>query len=128
MGFKLQLSAQMDSEPLKLTDEQQRMVDAALTRHNVCIFGRAGVGKTTVVEKIRKILTSRGKKCQIVCSSGISCDAYDGLASTVHSYYGLQTAELPFPLLLERSLSRNNVVEQIRDVDVLVWDEISMSS
>ena len=32
------------------------------------------------------------------------------------------------PLLLERSLSRNNVVEQIRDVDVLVWDEISMSS
>ena len=128
MGFKLQLSAQMDSEPLKLTDEQQRAVDAALTGHNVCIFGRAGVGKTTVVEKIKKILTSRGKKCQIVCSSGISCDAYDGLASTVHSHYGLQTAELPFPLLLERSLSRNNVVEQIRDVDVLVWDEISMSS
>ena len=118
----------MDSESLKLTAEQQRAVDAALTGHNVCIFGRAGVGKTTVVERIRKILTSKGKKCQIVCSSGISCDAYDGLASTVHSHYGLQTAELPFPSLLERSLSTNNVVEQIRDVDVLVWDEISMSS
>ena len=77
-----------------------------------------------MVERIRKILTSRGKKCQIVCSSGISFDAYDGLASTVHSHYGLQTAELPFPSLLERSLSRNNVAEQIRDIDVLVWDEI----
>ena len=118
----------MDSGSIKLTDEQQRAVDAALTGHNVCIFGRAGVGKTTVVETIRKLFTSRGKRCQIVCSSGISCDAYDGLASTVHSHYGLQTAELPCPLLLERSLSRNNVVEQIRDVDVLVWDEISMSS
>ena len=63
-----------------------------------------------------------------MCSSGIACDAYDGFASTVHSHYGLQTAELPCPLLLERSLSRNNVVEQIRSVDVLVWDEISMSS
>ncbi len=63
-----------------------------------------------------------------MCSSRISCDAYDGLASTDHSHYGLQTAGLPCPLLLERSLSRNNVVEQIRDVDVLVWDEISMSS
>ena len=52
----------MDSESLKLTAEQQRAVDAALTGHNVCIFGRAGVGKTTVVERIRKILTSRGKK------------------------------------------------------------------
>ena len=79
----------MDSESLKLTAEQQRVVDAALTGHNVCIFGRAGVGKTTAVERIRKILTSRGKKCQIVCSSGISCDAYDGLASMVHSYCGL---------------------------------------
>ena len=118
----------MDSESLKFTAEQQRAVDATLTGHNVCIFGRAGVGKTTMVEGIRKILTPRGKKCQIVCSSGISCDAYDGLASTVHSHHGLQTAELPFPSLLERSLSKNNVVEQIRDVDVLVWDEISMSS
>ena len=36
------------------------------------------------------------------------------MASTVHSYYGLQTPELPFPSLLERSLSRNNVVKQIR--------------
>ena len=34
----------MDSESLKLTAEQQRAVDAALTGHNVCIFGRAGVG------------------------------------------------------------------------------------
>ena len=63
-----------------------------------------------------------------MCSSGISFDAYDGLASTVHSHYGLQTAELPFPSLLERSLSRSNVVEQIRNIDVLVRDEISMSS
>ena len=94
-SFKLQLHAQMDIESIKLTDEQQRAVNAALSGHNVCIFGRAGVGKTTVVETIRKVLTLVGKKCQIVCSSGISCDAYGGLASTVHSHYGLQTAELP---------------------------------
>ena len=63
-----------------------------------------------------------------MCSRGSSCDAYDGLANTVHSHYGLQTAKLTSPLLMKRSLSRNNVVEQISNVDVLAWDEISMSS
>ena len=93
----------MDVGSIKLIDEQQRAVDEALSGQNLCIFGRAGVGKTTVVETIRKVLTIVGKKCQIVCLSGISCDAYGGFASTVHSYYGLQTAELPCNSLLKRS-------------------------
>ena len=31
-------------------------------RHNVCIFGRAGVGKSTVVKEIKKVLTAKGEK------------------------------------------------------------------
>ena len=60
----------------KLTKEQGDVVKFASTGHNVCIFGKAGVGKTTVVESIIKSLTAKGLKCQIVCSTGISCDAY----------------------------------------------------
>ena len=45
-----------------------------------------------------------------------------------HSFYGLQTAELPAPLVMQRSLERNDIVNQIQSVDVLIWDEISMSS
>jgi hypothetical protein len=81
-----------------------------------------------VVQKIRSKLTEEGKKCQIVCASGIACEEYNGLAKTVHSHYGLQTAELPQYKLLERCLERGNVIEQIKNIDVLIWDEISMSS
>lgn len=116
------------ADSIKLTGDQQKTVDAALSGHNLCIFGRAGVGKTTVVQRIKKVLSSKGINCQIVCPSGVSCDAYGGAASTVHSYYGLQTAELPVDLLIERSLGRNNIVAQISGVNVLIWDEVSMSS
>ena len=53
---------------------------------------------------------------------------YNGLATTVHSFYGLNTAELPVQRLIERALSRQNIVDQIKATDVLIWDEISMSS
>ena len=89
---------------------------------------RAGVGKTTVVQAIKKVLASKGLNFQIGCPSGASCDAYEGVAATVHSYYGLQTAEMPIEILIERALTRNNIVTQICGVDVLIWDKVSMSS
>ena len=97
--------------------------------HNVCILGKAGTGKSAVVRKIKSHFTSQGKKCQIVCSSGIACDVYNsGEATTVHSHYGLQKAEIPVNLLLQRVLSRNDVVSRIKETEVVIWDEISMSS
>jgi nucleoside-triphosphatase THEP1 len=45
---------------IKLTKEQGDVVKFASTRHNMCIFGKAGVGKTTVVESIIKYLTAKG--------------------------------------------------------------------
>ncbi|XP_028417370.1 ATP-dependent DNA helicase PIF1-like [Dendronephthya gigantea] len=112
----------------RLTGEQLNIVNFAKSGHNLCIFGQAGVGKSTVVQEIRRSMQEEGKWCQIVCASGIACGAYDGYAKTVHSHYGLQIAELPQNLLLERSLERANIIEQIKKVDVLIWDEVSMSS
>ena len=94
----------VDISPIKLTKEQQNVIDFVDLGHNACIFGRAGVGKTTVVEEIRRKLTAKGIKGEALSSSGISCTAYNGRAKTVHAQYGLQTAELPNSLVIERSL------------------------
>ena len=51
--------------PKQLTEEQ-KTIDAALSGHNMCILGRAGVGKTTVVQAIKKVLASKDLNCQIV--------------------------------------------------------------
>ena len=58
------------------------------------------MGKITTVEEYYKILSAEGKNCKIVCSTGIECENYDGAATTVHSYYGLQVAELPSQMLI----------------------------
>ena len=80
------------------------------------------------MNEIKKEMDRQGYKVRIVCSSGIACLAYGGIAKTIHSQYGFQTAELPAPKLVERCLARHNIVEDLEDCDVLIWDEISMSS
>ena len=113
---------------LKLTEDQLKVVRLAENGHNICIIGKAGVGKTTVVREIMKKMSSQQRNCYVVCPSGVSCESYNGVAKTVHSQYGLQTCELPGKLLVERALGRNNIVDSIKNTDVLIWDEISMSS
>ena len=110
-----------------LTCEQLHILKFAQTGHNMCIFGKGGVGKSTLVEEISKQLKKNGIRCQIVCASGISCDIYNSMAKTIHSHYGLQMAELPAEMLIVRSLERQNVRENVENTRVLIWDEMSMS-
>ena len=118
----------MSDSEIELTNEQLDILKFAESGHNMCIFGKGGVGKSTLVKEIRRQLTKNGMQCQIVCASGISCDIYNGMAKTIHSHYGLQTAELPAQMLIKRSLARQNVLEQVENTRVLIWDEMSMSS
>ena len=54
---------------------------------------------------------------------------YDtGVASTVHSFYGLGAADLPAELLITRASSDCGMCERVHDVDVVIWDKVSMSS
>ena len=71
-------------------------MDFAFEGHNLLITGQAGVGKSEVVKAFIGKAKDAGKKIGVICSSGIACQVYDrGVASTVHSFYGLSTAELP---------------------------------
>ena len=64
----------------------------------------------------------------MICSSAIACQVFDhGTASTVHSFYGLSTAELPWRQLVDRSLGNSLIQERVKALDVIIWDEASMS-
>lgn len=115
-----------------MTDEQKAILDTAIAGHNVLISGQAGTGKSFLVKEIIKNLSLLGKNVVILCSSGIATTVYDDLAgtsaSTVHTFYGLRTAELPWRLVVERSLQNNQCSQRIKSVDCVIWDEASMSS
>ena len=64
-----------------------------------------------------------------MCSTGIACYVHEpGVASTVHSWYGLQTADLPGGKYLIEQLENSLVVERVKSADVVIWDEASMCS
>ena len=114
---------------LHLSQGQAQIISLACKGHNLLVTGQAGTGKSTVVSEIISNLQAVGKKVSVVCSSGIACTVYDaGLASTIHSYYGLGIADLPWGQLVERSTKNTGVVDRVRRCDVLIWDEASMSS
>lgn len=104
-------------------------MDFAFEGHNLLITGQAGVGKSEVVKAFIGKAKDAGKKIGVICSSGIACQVYDrGVASTVHSFYGLSTAELPWRQVIDRSAENSIVRDRVKALDIIVWDEASMSS
>ena len=85
----------MADSSLRLTEGQLKALELVESGKNVCLVGKAGVGKSTVVLTNEKTVIER-KICHIVSSSRVSCESYNRVAKTVHSQYGLQTYELPY--------------------------------
>ena len=112
----------------RLTNDQG---DIFSVEYNGFITGQAGTGKLFLVKEILKSLSITGKRCAIICSSVIGGSVYDDLhvtVTTVHTFYGLQTAELPWHLVVDRSISNEGVRARLKGVDYIIWDEASMSS
>ena len=66
-----------------------------------------------------------------MCSSGIAGTVYQDLhlsIPTVHSYYGVLTADLPWQFVVKRASTNNLVHDRVKNVDCIIWDEVSMSS
>ena len=65
------------------------------------------------------------------CSSGIPGTVYGDITATVptvHSFYGLQTADLPWRDVVNRTTTCNQVQDKIRGAGCTIWDQALMSS
>ena len=112
-----------------LTEEQAEILRFASSGHNLLITAQAPAGKSTVVNSIRQDCRQRGLKVAVVCSSGIACKVYEnGVAATVHSYYGLGATDMPSKQLIHCAIGDRRLCEKLSKVDVLIWDKASMSS
>ena len=112
-----------------LTLEQTIVFQFAKSGHNLLVTGQAGAGKSRVVNAIWDDCQQRGLRVSVIWLSGIACQVYDpGVASTLQSFYGLGAADLTARLLITHASSDCGMCERVRDVDIVIWDEVSMSS
>ena len=104
----------------RLNAEQHRIQQTALRGHNLLITGQGGSGKSFLVKCIESQLRSQGRNVTVISASGISYTVYVSLeASTVHSDYGLKTAELPWQKLVARSLTYQRLMHNVSKTETL---------
>ncbi|CAA0214855.1 helix-turn-helix domain-containing protein [Tenacibaculum maritimum] len=95
------------------------------TDRNIFLTGKAGTGKTTFLQKVKKETL---KRMIVVAPTGVA--AINAKGTTIHSFF-----QMPFGPILPNSISNNTTVQRkftrkkidiIRSLDLVVIDEISM--
>lgn len=107
---------------ITLSEEQNKIVDLLEnTNNNYFITGKAGTGKSTVLNCFRK--TTKKTGVAVVASTGAAALNVDG--QTIHSLFRMDLE--PQDTWVKSKVKTNPaVLETIRAVNVLIIDEVSM--
>ena len=107
----------MDQQPLVLSDDFQQALDLLeKTRRNLFVTGRAGTGKSTLLQLFRN---TTKKKAVVLAPTGVA--ALNVRGQTIHSFFGF-----PPRLIDQNEIKRRRFRKLYQKLEVLVIDEISM--
>ncbi len=104
--------------------KQTTALDILKTGQNVFLTGQAGAGKTYVLNQYIHYLRVRGVSVAITASTGIASTHMNGM--TIHAWAGMGIKDTFNEDDFKRLKSRQAVVDRLKDVKVLIVDEISM--
>lgn len=113
--------------PADLNAEQREAVAAVRRGDSILLTGPAGTGKTHTVHAILADADHRGARFGLTATTGAAAVLIGG--RTVHSFLGIGLARRSPMDLAVYTLNRlAPTAQRIRDLDVLLIDEISMMS
>ena len=101
------------------TEEQQKVLELARTGKSFFLTGKAGTGKSTVVNELKKILSNRAV---FLATTGVAASNIGG--ETVHSFFSIK----PFGFLQEEDANwiKNEKRTMWQSIKTIVIDEVSM--
>ena len=109
---------------LDIPQEKQIIINAIRAKHNVCVTGAAGTGKSFVLEMIKEHFPN----VHITASTGVAAVNVGGV--TIHSWAGIGNASLPVEEIVRfiNSGPGTKIRRQLKKAKLLAIDEISMIS
>jgi len=110
-----------------LNQDQLKAHDFVIRGRNVFVSGRAGTGKSFLINHIVDTLRSHGKVVNVTATTGKASFLIGG--ATVHWFFGIGTEEYTSVHRLASQIEKNpEAVARIKTCNVLIIDEASMLS
>lgn len=103
---------------------QKEALDILKTGRNVFLTGAAGSGKTYVLREYIKYLKELNANIGVTASTGIAATHMGGV--TIHSWAGIGIRDYLNKNDLIEISEKKHIKEKLKDVSVLIVDEISM--
>jgi ATP-dependent DNA helicase PIF1 len=109
---------------LDIPEEKQIIINAIRARHNVCITGAAGTGKSFLL----RLIKDHFPHIHVTASTGVAAVNIGGV--TIHSWAGIGKGTLPVEEIVRfiGSGPGTKIRRQIKKSKILAIDEISMIS
>jgi len=104
--------------------KQSQALDIMKMGQNVFLTGRAGAGKTFVLNEYIKYLRQNSIPVAVTASTGIAATHLGGI--TIHSWSGMGIKDVLFEQDLNKLLKKTYLKRHYRENEVLIIDEISM--
>jgi ATP-dependent exoDNAse (exonuclease V) alpha subunit len=103
---------------------QKKALEILKKGYNVFLTGPPGSGKTFLLNKFIRYLRSKEKRVAITASTGIAATHLGGL--TIHSWSGIGIKTELLDSDINNLKKKYYIKKNLREVDVLIIDEISM--
>lgn len=105
--------------------DQRKAFDAVVNGSNILLTGSAGSGKSFTIHHIMNWARDKNMNAAVTASTG--CAAYLINGRTVHSFLGIGLAKKSAAELFDYVKNKKRpVLQRLRDLDLLIIDEISM--
>ena len=122
----------------KLSSEQEYAFKQFKRGHNIFLTGSGGSGKSELIRYFVDYLTEKKIKFQVTSTTGCSCVSLSDninvnvkdkiIVKTINSWSGIKLCTGDSETLVNNIMKKKYIINQWRQIRVLIIDEISMMS
>jgi len=105
---------------------QETALNIMKSGHNVFLTGGPGAGKTYAINEYVTYLKDHGVSVSVTAPTGIAASHINGM--TIHSFFGIGIRETLSDYDVEALLEKKYLWERMKNLKVVIIDEISMLS